>query len=79
MKLTKKHIGQLFDNYGDGSWMYQLVDVNKKGHLLFWSFTCDGFVIDDHTDWQPFVPNVNLWSEKQIKEGWKHPKYGLKN
>ena len=60
MKLTKKHIGGLFTVHGsDGSWAYQLIDVNK-GNLLFYVFgsTPSRYESepDTHTDWQIFKP-----------------------
>lgn len=68
MKLTRKHIGRLFDAEGaDGSWCYQLVDV-KGGELLFYKF--DGsYEIESNTfnDWQPFKPR-KAWKWK--KTGW---------
>ena len=61
MKLTKKHLGQLFDNKGaDGSWAYQLVDI-KKGELLFYVFGSHGrYEVDsnDFGDWLHFKPQI---------------------
>lgn len=55
MKLSKKHIGQVFDvRGGDGSWHYILLD-KKKDDLLF--YTSNGkYTIDTnkYSDWQPF-------------------------
>lgn len=73
MKLTKKHIGGLFDVRGsDGSWAYQLIDV-KKGELLFYVFgsSPSRYEIESnrHTDWQVFQPQPRdpVWDI----EGWK--------
>ncbi len=67
MKLTKKHIGQRFDNKGaDGSWSYTLVDV-KGEKLLF--FSSNGkWEVDSNKygDWKLF----NSFSKKDIKYGW---------
>lgn len=81
MKLTKKHIGQLFDNDADGSWVYQLVGVNKKGWLLFWSFCNSDYVVcTSHTDWVPFKARKGSWPfiARHKKQGWKNPRYGFK-
>jgi len=71
MKLTKKHIGQLFDNRGsDGSWAYILVDV-KGGDLLFIvAGDTRRFEIDTNRygDWRPFKPV--LPTKAVIKEAW---------
>ena len=74
MKLTKKHIGQLFDNDADGSWVYQLVDI-KKGKLLFYDFA-SSYVVETNkfSDWKPFVPRKQ-WPKEWIKLGWKYPKF----
>ena len=76
MKLTVTHIGQLFDNNGDGSWVYQLVDVNKT-HLLFYAF--DGKYVKDRRngqyDWQPFKP-TRPWPKNWLKVGWQTAKEG---
>lgn len=74
MKLTRKHIGGLFDvRGGDGSWAHQLIDV-KNGDLLFYAM--DGkFWIEKqgaHDDWRPFKkrePDPSL-----VKYGWQHAK-----
>jgi hypothetical protein len=74
MKLTKKHIGRLFDNNADGSWIYQLVDI-KRGRLLFYSF--DGsYIVETNkfADWKFFVPR-KPWPQTWIKLGWEHPKF----
>ena len=60
MKLSRKHIGGLYDNSGsDGSWAYQLIDV-KKGELLFSVFgsTENRYEIDTnhYADWRRFKP-----------------------
>lgn len=71
MKLTKKHIGGLFDVKGsDGSWVYQLVDI-RKGKLLFYAF--GGWEITSqrkYNDWTVFKP-VKRWTKRQIKYGWE--------
>lgn len=70
MRLTKKDIGQLFDNRGaDGSWHYQLVDIKGK-ELLFYS-SSGRFEIDSNkfSDWRPFEPA--LPHKEIIKNGWK--------
>lgn len=55
MKLTKKHIGKLFDCAGgDGSWAYQLIDIKGK-ELLFYSLGGDFWAFKDtYIDWRPF-------------------------
>lgn len=72
MRLTKKHIGQLFDiDHGDGSWLYQLMDV-KDGKLLFYSFSATGYEIEPqnkYDDWRPFNPQT-WWSKAHVKMGW---------
>ena len=60
MKLTKKHIGKLFDcRRSDGSWAYQLLDI-KDGKLLFYVFGSfpPRYEIDQqsYTDWRLFKP-----------------------
>lgn len=72
MKLTRKHIGGLFDNEGgDGSWAYQLVDV-KKGWLLFsvvgepLRYEADKQIWHD---WRPFKSQSPTRSE--ITRGWE--------
>ncbi len=74
MKLTKKHLNQLFDCIGgDGSWYYQLVAV-RKGKLLF---NVNGeprrFDIssDSYNDWRR-ITNVRMFSKSEIKWGWKN-------
>lgn len=72
MKLTKKHIGQLFDvEGGDGSWCYQLIDVKGKD-LLFYAFN-GRHEIDStkYTDWRPFVPRYHH-NKTWIGYGWKN-------
>lgn len=72
MRLTRKHIGQIFDvRGGDGSWVYQLMDV-RKGELLFYGFAADRYEIDDakYNDWQPFEPQ-KWWSKTHKKMGWQ--------
>lgn len=69
MRLTKKHIGQLFDNHGaDGSWCYQLVDVKGK-ELLF--YTSGRYEIDSnkYADWRLFKPVK--FSKEWIDLGWQ--------
>jgi len=74
MKLTRKHIGKLFDvRGGDGSWVYQLVDV-KKGWLLFYSFHAgEGAYfkerVGEYHDWRPFRP-LKDWPENWRNFGW---------
>ncbi len=70
MKLTRKHIGKLFDNDADGSWVYQLIDIKGK-ELLFYSFTQADYEIDTnkYADWKPFKPR-NPWPKEWIKYGW---------
>jgi hypothetical protein len=71
MKLTKKHIGQLFDvNGGDGSWCYELIDV-KGNDLLFYTFA-GRHEIDSNKfkDWRPFVPTYHM-NKKWVKLGWE--------
>lgn len=73
MRLTKKHIGGLFDiEESDGSWCYQLIDV-KKNELLFYTFSNDHpleIEPSSYKDWQPFIPAYHL-NKRWIKEGWK--------
>jgi hypothetical protein len=61
MRLTKKHIGGLYDVHGsDGSWAYQLVDIKNK-ELLFHVFGSDGqYEIEAQSqhDWRPFKPQL---------------------
>lgn len=70
MKLNKKHIGKLFNLGSDGSWVYQLVAVNKT-HLLFYEF--DGHYYKEekgkHTDWVYFKPR-KTWPKHLLKFGW---------
>jgi len=76
MNLTKKHIGQLFDNDGsDGSWCYQLVDIKGK-KLLF--YRMDGtYTIDSnkYSDWKEFKPR-NPYPKEWIRYGWSQAKVG---
>lgn len=69
MKLTKKHIGKLFTNGGDGSWVYQLVDI-KKGKLLFYSFD-NKYAIETNkfADWEHFKSR-NPFPKEWTKRGW---------
>lgn len=71
MKLTKKHIGQLFDIHGsDGSWCYELIDV-KRGELLFYGFGGRHEIEKaGYRDWRPFVPRYHL-NKDWIKYGWE--------
>ncbi len=71
MKLTKKHVGKLFDvRGGDGSWAYQLVDI--KGKRLLFNVVGDvrRFEIDTNKleDWRPFVPAP--FSKEDIQKAW---------
>lgn len=71
MKLTKKHVGSLFNVEGsDGSWVYQLVAVSRT-HLLFYDF--HGTYVKErkgeHKDWLQFEP-TNPWPESWVKYGW---------
>jgi len=74
MKLSKKHIGQLFDcEGGDGSWCWLLLDVKGKD-LLFYSMS-GKFWIDNNKygDWRRFSGDVAVgqsWTDK----GWKQAK-----
>ncbi len=69
MRLSKKHIGRLFDvQGGDGGWAYQLLDI-KKGQPLFRAF--DGRYWVERTpqnDWRPFKPQ--LPSKAHIRLAW---------
>ncbi len=70
MRLSKQHIGRLFDVQGaDGSWVYQLVAV-KKGNLLFYLINESKFETDtnQHVDWRPFT--TYPLSKDKIKYGW---------
>lgn len=70
MMLNKTHIGKLFDNGGDGSWVYQLVAVSRT-YLLFYDF--NGNYIKEKrgkwNDWQEFEP-TNPWPVLWLKSGW---------
>lgn len=71
MRLTKKHIGGLFDtDSGDGSWCYELIDI-KGEELLFYSYG-DRHEIDSakYTDWRPFIPQYHR-NKKWVGYGWK--------
>lgn len=69
MRLSKKHIGQLFDTVGgDGSWVYELIDI-KKGKNLFYSF--DGTYYSDPnkmSDWRPF--KTQKFPKNWVHFGW---------
>jgi len=67
MKLTKKHIGQLFDvQGGDGSWVYQLIDIKKK-EILFYSMSGEYWAFPNiHHDWRPFKPQMF----RDAKDAW---------
>lgn len=71
MKLSRKHIGQLFDNGGDGSWVYQLVAINRT-HLLFYDF--HGSYVKEkrgrYNDWRPFKP-AHPWPKDWTEFGWE--------
>lgn len=71
MKLLKKHIGQLFDVAGgDGSWVYQLVAVNKT-HLLFYAFGGKYWKEKKgRTDWRRFRP-MKSWRLNWVERGWR--------
>jgi hypothetical protein len=69
MKLTKKHIGQLFDcRGGDGSWAYQLIDINTKTkEVLFYAMDGEYWAFKNtYTDWRPFEPQ----EFRDKKEAW---------
>lgn len=71
MKLSKKHIGKLFDNHGaDGSWAYQLVDI-RAGWLLF-NVVGDSLRYEaepnTYADWRVFKPQQPMKGE--IEEAW---------
>jgi hypothetical protein len=70
VKLTKKHIGGLFDvQNSDGTWFYQLLDVSRC-ELLFRDM--DGkYEIESrrHSDWRIFTPTK--FTAKNVAEGWK--------
>lgn len=68
MKLTKKHIGGLFDVTGsDGSWAYMLIDI-KKGEALFYSIGGDFWALKNvHNDWRTFEPR----EFRSKEEAWK--------
>jgi hypothetical protein len=70
MKLTKKHIGGLFDvDGGDGSWCYQLIDVTRKD-LLFYKFDGKYYIEarNKYHDWRKFIPKK--FPKTWIKTGW---------
>lgn len=73
MKLTKKHIGGLFEIDGsDGSWVYQLIDV-KKDELLFYTFgqgRPHEIESASTNDWRPFTPAYHL-NKRWVKIGWE--------
>lgn len=76
MKLTKKHIGQLFDVKGsDGSWCYELIDIKGKD-LLFYAFNGRHEIdSNEFSDWQPFVSRYHknkIW----IGYGWQDARRG---
>jgi hypothetical protein len=71
MKLTKKHIGGLYNTKeSDGSWVYQLVDV-QDGWLLFYTFNGKFWKerVGAHKDWQRFARPP--WLRKDKQEGWE--------
>lgn len=75
MKLTHKHVGQLFHvQDSDGSWVYQLVDV-WRGWLLFYDFhgTYVKEKIGKHSDWERFVP-TKPWPRRWKAWGWQSAK-----
>lgn len=76
MKLSKKHVGQLFDVQGaDGSWCYELIDIKGK-ELLFYSYGGRHEVDSTkYTDWRPFVPRYNL-NKDWVKLGWETARRG---
>lgn len=74
MRLTKKHINQLFTvGDPDGSWAYHLVDV-KNGKLLFYDVGSGDFLIESQftDDWIPYQPLIG-WTS--ISKAWKRAKY----
>lgn len=73
MKLGRKHIGQLVDNGADGSWVYQLVAVNRT-HLLFYDFR-GTYVVEKkgYSDWQKFRPR-KPWPKRWLESGWTYAK-----
>lgn len=68
MKLTKKHIGGVFDVRGsDGSWAYVLVDIKGK-EALFYSIGGDFWALENKwDDWRPYKPQEFRTRE----EAWK--------
>jgi len=71
MKLSKKHIGKMFDVEGaDGSWAYTLVGV-RGNELLFnvvgrpWRFEIS---TNGYEDWRPFRPV--LPNKLAIRRAW---------
>ena len=70
MKLTRKHIGGLFTNGDDGSWVYQLVAIKGK-ELLFYTFDRDRYEVDTNkfADWKRFQPR-KPWPKNWIEYGW---------
>jgi len=71
MKLAKKHIGKLFDvDGGDGSWCYLLLDINKKGELLFYSMDSKYEIhTNKYSDWRSFNPQK--FKKAWIELGWQ--------
>jgi hypothetical protein len=72
MKLTKKHIGQLFDNKGsDGSWAYQLVAIKGK-ELMFYCMSTGKYEVDTnkYADWRHFEPQMHI-HERWIESQWE--------
>lgn len=71
MKLTRKHIGQLFDTTsGDGTWCIQLLDVDGA-YILFNDYGTDKYWIQHNRfkDWTKFEPKQK--TRKEVRELWK--------
>lgn len=73
MKLTKRHIGRLFDIEGaDGSWAYMLADVNRWGYLFYavgdgrWWKEKKG-----QKDWREINVNDDAWALSKTELGWE--------
>ncbi len=72
MKLTKKHIGKIFNNiFAYKSWIYQLVDI-KREKLLFYSFNSNTFMqsTNKSDSWRYFKP-VDIIKVPWGKHGWE--------
>jgi hypothetical protein len=71
MRLTKRHIGGVFDCRGsDGSWVYQLIDIKGK-ELLFSVIGTTRYEVDTNKygDWRPFKPQPV--DSRRVEWGWK--------